>query len=109
MTKVLVSGYTGFIGSNLTNYLQKNNYSISGLSRNKTRILEIIQEVFLWDELEIVKEKDFKVFIHLAGKAHDLKNTSNNKAYHEVNTALTIRCFDFFLQRSQEILFISAV
>ena len=35
--------------------------------------------------------------IHLAGKAHDLKNISNKDEYYEVNTELTKQIFDSFL------------
>ena len=35
--------------------------------------------------------------IHLAGKAHDLKNTSKSQEYYEVNTELTKKVFDAFL------------
>jgi len=38
-----------------------------------------------------------KIVIHLAGKAHDLKNTLNPDEYYEVNTGLTKRVFDSFL------------
>ena len=37
------------------------------------------------------------VVIHLAGKAHDLKNTSSSTDYYEVNTELTKKVFDAFL------------
>ena len=35
--------------------------------------------------------------IHLAGKAHDLKSTSNPEEYYQVNTKLTKKVFDAFL------------
>src|ERR1700749_2674234 len=98
MIKILISGYSGFVGSNLTSYLQKKNYSVSGLSRNKTSVFETMEEVLLWDELEAIKDNDFNVFIHLAGKAHDLKNSSHDEEYHEVNCRLTMKFFDLFLQ-----------
>ena len=44
-----------------------------------------------------------KVFIHLAGKAHDLKNTSEDNDYFEVNTELTKRLFDKFLVSDCEV------
>ena len=37
------------------------------------------------------------IVIHLAGKAHDLKNISNKKEYYVVNTELTKKIFDAFL------------
>ena len=46
---------------------------------------------------------DSKAFIHLAGKAHDLKKTSDDAAYFEVNTELTKKLFDQFLQSDCEV------
>ena len=45
---------------------------------------------------EIISIKD-NVVLHLAGKAHDLKNTSSSQEYYEVNTELTKKVFDAFL------------
>jgi len=40
---------------------------------------------------------DHDIVIHLAGKAHDLKNTSTPQEYYQVNTELTKKVFDSFL------------
>ena len=40
---------------------------------------------------------DHEVVIHLAGKAHDLKNVSSSDEYYKVNTELTKEIFDAFL------------
>ena len=37
-------------------------------------------------------------FIHLAGKAHDLKNNTDATAYFTINTGLTIQLFDLFIK-----------
>ena len=42
-----------------------------------------------YDTLNIEKLNQSKSFIHLAGKAHDLKKTSEDSEYFEVNTELT--------------------
>uniref|UniRef100_UPI0035C81247 NAD-dependent epimerase/dehydratase family protein n=1 Tax=Polaribacter sp. TaxID=1920175 RepID=UPI0035C81247 len=44
-----------------------------------------------------------KSFIHLAGKAHDLKKTSEDAEYFEVNTELTKTLFDQFLKSNCEV------
>jgi nucleoside-diphosphate-sugar epimerase len=41
--------------------------------------------------------------VHLAGKAHDLKNTSNPVEYYQVNTELTKKIFDAFLASNVKI------
>ena len=51
-----------------------------------------------------------KSFIHLAGKAHDLKNISQDQEYFEVNTDLTKRLFNQFLNSDCEVfIFMSSV
>ncbi len=41
--------------------------------------------------------------IHLAGKAHDLKKTSNADEYYHVNTELTKKVFDAFLESDAKV------
>lgn len=50
------------------------------------------------------------VIIHLAGKAHDLKKTSNPEEYYEVNYELTKKLYDAFLKSgAKKFIFISSV
>ena len=62
------------------------------------------------DELVRVSSRDneskidgAEVLIHLAGKAHDLKNTSSSQEYYEVNTELTKKVFDSFLSSEAKV------
>jgi nucleoside-diphosphate-sugar epimerase len=85
MRSFLVSGVSGFIGQSLKSYI------VSVLPNCK--IIELTRE-----ESYILKPLDsIDVVIHLAGKAHDLKKTSNPQEYYEVNTELTKKIFDLFL------------
>jgi nucleoside-diphosphate-sugar epimerase len=43
------------------------------------------------------------IVIHLAGKAHDLKKTSNPDEYYQVNTELTKTVFDAFLASESKV------
>ena len=82
MKKILLSGASGFVGSNLSKYLVELNYSIKTINlknRFDNRILE-----------------DHDVFIHLAGKAHDVKDVSDPAEYYLINTDLTKSFFDAF-------------
>jgi len=52
------------------------------------------------EEIQKADQFDFfecEVVVHLVGKAHDLKNTSNSEEYYQVNTELTKKVFDAFL------------
>jgi nucleoside-diphosphate-sugar epimerase len=75
---IFLTGSSGFVGSSVLNYFGTEN------------------------TLQYKRGDNFKidlasVVIHLAGKAHDLKNTSESQEYYEVNTELTKKVFDAFL------------
>ena len=74
MKNVYITGGTGFVGLNLQSYLV-NEY----LFRKSKK-----------DEDIIIKEE---IVIHLAGKAHDIKNVAQPEDYYQVNTELTKRVF----------------
>ena len=71
-------GSSGFVGSNFQKYFE--NKSIRPFQRG--------EDLAIYDE---------DLIIHLAGKAHDLKNTASSQEYYEVNTELTKKIFDAFL------------
>jgi nucleoside-diphosphate-sugar epimerase len=81
---IYVTGSTGFVGKNLIDYLFKN---------------FIIYRHFRNSGINI----DVNCFIHLAGKAHDLKNVSSFADYYEVNTELTKEMFDVFLRSTAKV------
>jgi nucleoside-diphosphate-sugar epimerase len=93
--KVLITGITGFVGQNLKKYLK--NQTVIGVSRQKSEKEHVVS----YDQV-VQQLFDVKSFIHLAGKAHDLKKTSDDAAYFEINTELTKRLFDQFLESDCE-------
>lgn len=82
--KVVITGASGFVGKNLSDYLKKD-YLTESLSLRKKNITS-----------EMIHGGE--AIIHLAGKAHDTKNVSDSSEYFKVNTELTKELFDVFLQ-----------
>ncbi len=80
--KVTITGATGFVGQNLSEYLEEKGNIIDKLSLRKPHFS---------------LQKDADAVIHLAGKAHDTANTSADDEYFKVNRDLTIRLFEEFL------------
>lgn len=83
MIRVIITGKTGFVAQNLCRYFSTISFSTDLIS---------------------LRNSDWKnnlfgdAIIHLAGKAHDLKNVSGAAEYFEVNTHLTHKLFDSFLE-----------
>lgn len=94
---ILITGITGFVGSNLFENLLEHNFEPTVLNLRKPN----------WKS-EI--ESEAKAIIHLAGKSHDTKNTSNSKDYFDINTKLTHDLFDVFLASNcRDFIFFSSV
>ena len=94
--RILITGVHGFVGTNLVDALKREHtiYGLDIISPQK----EGIRNTFSWDDLEketMIPEVD--AIIHLAGKAHDVKNKSAADVYFKVNTGLTQKIFDYFL------------
>ncbi|MDD3945719.1 MAG: NAD-dependent epimerase/dehydratase family protein [Bacteroidales bacterium] len=104
--KILITGINGFVGTNFTNSWFKN-HKIVGLDIHQPE-KEGVERIFGWDELGKVPPVD--AIVHLAGKVHDTKNTSEAQVYFDVNTGLTQRIFDYFLQSdARTFIFFSSV
>lgn len=96
--KILITGIHGFVGSNLVEYLKKDNeiYGLDIVSPEKAGVVK----TFSWDDLDAGLVPAIDAIIHLAGKAHDTKNKSAAEMYFKVNTGLTQKIFDYFLASS---------
>lgn len=98
--KIAIAGITGFVGTNLTQYLNQNtNWQVYGLVRNlQTNKLEGLQTAGLLssNDYESLLNLAPDVIIQLAGRAHDLKKVSSEKDYFEVNYAYTVALFEQF-------------
>lgn len=82
---VTITGASGFVGQNLSKYLKDNAFTVKPLSLRQNG----------WEE---AVDTNSQAIVHLAGKAHDTKNTSAANEYFEVNTELTKKLFDLFLK-----------
>ena len=104
--KILITGINGFVGTNITNSWFRN-HKIVGLDIHQPE-KEGVKRIFGWDELGKVPPVD--AIVHLAGKAHDTKNRSEAQVYFDVNTGLTQKIFDYFLQSdARTFIFFSSV
>jgi nucleoside-diphosphate-sugar epimerase len=95
--KLVLTGSSGFVGQNLLRYFD-GNVDFQLINR------DVLQDV------EIQFSQEAETIIHLAGKAHDLKKTSNPEEYYQINYELTKKLYDAFLQSdAKKFIFISSV
>jgi nucleoside-diphosphate-sugar epimerase len=93
VAKVLITGYSGFIGG----YLLSNN-----------RFHDFVK-LDLRASHPFVPNDIFSV-IHLAGKAHDFSGKDNLNDYYKVNTEFTKKLFDSFLESKASVfIYISSI
>ena len=99
---VFITGMTGFVGQNLKPYLEKD-FKVEGISRKESPD-GLTYKMFLEEN------RTYDAIVHLAGKAHDLKKSANDKEYYDVNFELTKLLYDKFLQSDAEkFIYISSV
>ncbi|MGI4751203.1 MAG: NAD-dependent epimerase/dehydratase family protein [Janthinobacterium lividum] len=93
---ILITGINGFVGKNLSQYLQLNHLEF--------------KELNLRSQPEENISDGVTTIIHLAGKAHDLKKSSVPKDYFDANFELTKKLYISFLNSNAEkFIFISSV
>jgi nucleoside-diphosphate-sugar epimerase len=97
MRQIIVTGASGFVGRNLCPYLAGHGWHVVPVSMRdqawKSRLPD-----------------DAEAIIHLAGLAHDLRNTRKADEYFRINTELTAELFDVFLaSRIKKFVYLSSV
>ena len=98
MYNIAITGISGFVGENLANFLKKEKYQISGVSRKSGTSKQMD-----YNDVDATFLSTQNALIHLAGKAHDLKKTTEEKDYFEANTELTKKVFKQFLESNCEV------
>lgn len=107
---ILITGAFGFVGTHLSKYVSTsiNNHLVAVDLVVPERCF--YNEVFRWHELEKINWNNIDVIIHLAGKAHDTKNTGDEKSYFEINLGLTQQIFEHFKSsKATKFIFFSSV
>jgi nucleoside-diphosphate-sugar epimerase len=91
MQTIFLTGSTGFVGSNLRNYLSD----------------QFAFQTYARGEKPLIKAD---VVVHLAGKAHDTKNVADPQEYYQINTELTREIYDAFVVSDARVfIFMSSV
>lgn len=98
---ILITGASGFVGTNLINHLDKSNTSIDVLDLDQ-KFSNNICNSFNWNNFNELQLENYNTVIHLAGKAHDIRNQSTKESYIEINFGLTKKIFDKFLDSQSE-------
>ena len=83
-SKYFITGSSGFVGTSVLRFFGK-------------------EKFYRWERESNIKIQDVECVIHLAGKAHDLKNTSSSDDYYKVNTELSQGVFDAFLESKAKV------
>lgn len=90
MKTIAINGFSGFVGKNLIGYLKlQDQYRIDAIDLRLSPVFDISEAS--------------EVVIHLVGKAHDFKKSTNSEKYYEVNTELTKKVFDTFIKSNATI------
>jgi nucleoside-diphosphate-sugar epimerase len=113
--RILITGVTGFVGSNLVKYFsQFSDYSLFGHSRDNEKAQQQFHSygLQLVDDYSTASLDKFKIdaVIYLAGIAHDLSNKYKAEDYHKVNYESTKKAYDEFLRsNASKFIFVSSI
>jgi nucleoside-diphosphate-sugar epimerase len=98
---ILITGKTGFIGENLSAYLENyKNDNIESLGRNT---------IPNWDTIQSLDK--YETIIHLSGLAHDVNKVFKEQDYTYANYYLTKKLYDLFLnaKNAKTFIFVSTI
>jgi nucleoside-diphosphate-sugar epimerase len=103
---ILITGSFGFVGTNLSKYLD---HRLIAIDINEMSSHDF-DSYHSWNDLDRIKWDKLHAVVHLAGIAHDTKGRANESQYFEVNVGLTQKIFEYFLSSSaQKFIYFSSV
>jgi nucleoside-diphosphate-sugar epimerase len=115
MKRILITGVTGFVGTNLVKCLSANaDYVLFGHSRDVVNAnkqfsdsgITIIEKY----SNQVINDLNIDTVIHLAGIAHDLSNQYKSNDYYQVNYEGTKLIFDDFVKsKANKFFFLSSI
>lgn len=95
--QIVITGANGFVGSNISQALSARGHDCIAVDLPTIPPKGVYSARYSWEELPALRAKladtDYGL-IHLAGKAHDTKNTSDPAAYDRINCGLTRRILE---------------
>ena len=105
--KVLITGISGFVGTNLVNYFQNHNkVIILGHSRKRNLDVQYLPDC----SAKTLDDHEIDIVIHLAGIAHDLSNQFKPDDYYRVNYEGTKALVDEVLKSSvKKFVYVSSI
>jgi nucleoside-diphosphate-sugar epimerase len=115
MTKVFITGVSGFVGSGLVRFLETlETIQLYGHSRDedKARKQFVNNKIILVEEYTNQKSDELEIdmVIHLAGIAHDLSNHYKEEDYFKINYEGTVRIVNEFMKsKATKLIFLSSI
>lgn len=113
MKRILITGITGFVGTNLVEYLQdKDDIQIFGYSRNIDSAKAKFGDIEFLSGLSAIVLDRYLIdtIVHLSGIAHDLSGDYSKEDYENINYKWTTEIYDQFLKSSVDrFVFISSI
>lgn len=104
---ILITGGAGYIGSNLSNFLNKKKnkiFVVDDLSRGKKERLNkniFFQQACISDTVKItklLKENNISIVIHLAGKINAYESQKNKKEYFKTNYFFSKKLYEAIIK-----------
>jgi nucleoside-diphosphate-sugar epimerase len=115
MRRILITGVTGFVGTNLVKYIGANaDYVLFGHSRDIVNANEQFSDsgITIIEKYsnQVINDLNIDTVIHLAGIAHDLSNQYKSNDYYQANYEGTKSIFDDFMKsKADKFFFLSSI